>query len=112
MPVDLEEVSATRKQSIARVELFTGADLPPAAWRLEVNFEDALYDGDGQIKPNTQVANTRVVQRRFGDIKDVSVTAAGATVTIEQLAALISKAAYTFRQQDIDVAKAAESKES
>jgi hypothetical protein len=108
MPVELDEISATRKQSIARVELFTDAHLPPDDWRLTIHFEDALYDAQGAIVPGTQVFGTREVTRRFGDIKTQSVTAAGVTATVAQLAALISGAAYTLRQEDIDAAAAAE----
>jgi|GEM_PF-4497342 len=103
MPVSLGPVSATKKQSIARVELFTDAHLASDDWRLTAHFEDGLYDANGALIGQTQFG-TREVTRRFGAIKTESVSAAGATVTIAQLAALIAAASYAFRQQDIDAA--------
>jgi hypothetical protein len=104
MAVTIAEPTGTKKQSIARVELFTDAHLAPGDRSLVVHFEDARYDAEGALIPGSQVFGTRRVDRRFGDIASASVTAAGATVTVGQLAALISAAAYAFRQEDIDAA--------
>lgn len=97
----LAEVSATKKQSIARVELFTDASLIPPEWRLVIHFEDGLYDASGNLIGETQFGTLRV-ERRFGEIASESVTASGATVTIAQVADLIAAASYRFRQQDIE----------
>lgn len=105
MAVEIASVSATQKQSIARVELFTDAALSPDQWRLVVHFEDGLYDADGKLTGPTQFG-TRRIERAFGDIKAQSVTAAGQTVTVAQLAALIQAAAYAFRAADIAAAVA------
>lgn len=99
----IADVSATKKQSIARVELFTDARFVPPEWRLVIHFEDGLYDASGSLIGETQFG-TRRVDRRFGEIASESVTASGATVTIAQLADLIATASYRFRQQDIDAA--------
>jgi hypothetical protein len=105
MPESLGEVVATRKQSIARVELFTDAVRPPDDWLLRIHFEDGLYEPGGALIANTSQFGTRVVERRFGEIKAVPLTAAGATVTVEQLAALIAAGAYAFRAEDIAAAE-------
>src|SRR5450756_1060909 len=90
----LGAVAATRKQSIARVELFTDAALAPDDWKLVIHFEDGLYDDAGALVGSTTFG-TREVSRAFGDIKNTSITAAGATVTVAQLAAFIQAGAYT-----------------
>lgn len=100
MAETLGDVSAVRKQSIARVELSTGAALAPDDWSLVAHFEDGLYDGDGNLIQPT-VFGSRVVSRRFGDIKKTQISAAGVTVTVEQLAALIAAGVYAFRTEDI-----------
>lgn len=101
MPEELQSnITVTRKQSIARVELFTDAALSPDDWRLRAHFEDGLYDGDGKLIGNTTFG-TRVVERRFGDIKDRKITVGKLTVTVAQLAALIQAGIYDFRADDI-----------
>jgi hypothetical protein len=97
----IADVSATKKQSIARVELFTDARFVPPDRRLVIHFEDGLYDLSGNLIGETQFG-TRRVERSFGEIASESVTASGATVTIAQIADLIAAASYLFRQQDID----------
>lgn len=101
MPENLGAISATRKQSIARVELFTDANRAQDDWSLVIHFEDALYDAGDVLIPGTQQFGSRVVERRFGDIKADALTAAGATVTVGQLAALIAAGGYTYRAADI-----------
>jgi len=102
MAVDLKEVPiVTSRQSIARVELFTDAALPSDKWRLVVHYENGMY-ADGKLIGPTQFG-VRRIDRAFGDIKATSVTAAGVTVTIEQLASLIQTACYMFRAEDIAV---------
>lgn len=100
MAETIETVSGEMKQSIARVELFTDATLKPEDWRLVAHFEDGLYS-DGVLVGNT-VFGTRRVERKFGDIKDIRVKAAGVDISIAQLAALIQAGIYKFRQDDID----------
>ena len=100
MAVDLASVSGTKKQSIARVELFTDASPAPDDWRMVFHFEDGFYDGAGKLIGATDFG-TRRVERRFGDVKDVTLSAAGSTATVAQLAALVSKGAYAFREEDI-----------
>ena len=90
----------TQKQSIARVELFTDARLTPDQWALTVHFEDGFYNEADELVGETQFGTRRVV-RAFGAIKDTSISAAGATVTVAQLAALIQAACYQFRTEDI-----------
>lgn len=97
----IENVNATKKQSIVRVELFTDAKFIPPEWRLVIHFEDGLYDASGNLIGETQFG-TRRVERRFGEIASESITASGATVTIAQIADLIAAASYRFRQQDIE----------
>ena len=101
MAKELESnITVTRKQSIARVELFTDAALDPSDWRLRAHFEDGVYDHNGALIGETKFG-TRVVERRFGDIKDRKITAAKTTVTVAQLAALIQVGIYEFRADDI-----------
>ncbi len=94
--------SAERRQSIARIELFTDAALPPAEWRVVYHFEDGLYVYDVLQGPTT--FGTRRVERRFRTIKEDTITAAGVTVTVEQLAALLKAGGYLYRQADINAA--------
>jgi hypothetical protein len=94
-------IAGTKRQSIARVELFTDAHLASDDWRLVVHFEDATYDENEALVPGTQVFGTRRVERRFGDIANDAIAAAGATVTVAQLAALIAAGAYAYRAQDL-----------
>lgn len=85
------------KQSIARVELFTDAELSPEDWRLVIHFEDGIYDETGKLLKPTQFG-TRRVERRFGDIKDDVITG---SITVEQLAGLIQKQSYAYRAIDV-----------
>lgn len=101
MSEDLESsVTVTKKQSIARVELFTDAALKPEDWRLVAHFEDGVYDADGKLLAPTQFG-TRRIERRFGDIAPVIIKAAGVEITIAQLAQLIQAGVYQFRAEDI-----------
>lgn len=101
MAEELEsEITVTKKQSIARVELFTDAALDPSDWRLVAHFEDGVYDGAGKLLAPTQFG-TRRVERRFGDIAPVMIEAAGVSITIAQLAQLIQASIYQFRAEDI-----------
>lgn len=101
MAEELESnITVTRKQSIARVELFTDAALKPEDWRLVAHFEDGVYDGEGQLLAPTQFGMRRI-ERRFGDIKDRKITVGKVTVTVAQLAALIQSGIYDFRADDI-----------
>ena len=83
-----------RKESIARVELFTDSHLAPDDWLLVIRFETAEYDDDGALVPGSQRLSSRRVEARFGDIKD-DVIANG--ITVAQLAGLIQTKAYQMR---------------
>ncbi len=101
MAEDLESnIIVTRKQSIARVELFTDASRNPSDWIIRAHFEDGVYDEEGKLVGETKFG-TRVVERKFGDVKDRQVTAGKTTITIAQLAALIQAGIYGFRADDI-----------
>lgn len=101
MAEDLEtNITVMRRQSIARVELFTDAARDPSDWILRAHFEDGLYDDEGRLI-GSATFGTRVVERRFGDIKDRTITAGKITITIAQLAALIQAGIYEFRADDI-----------
>ena len=76
MAEELESnITVTRKQSIARVELFTEAALTPDDWRLVAHFEDGVYDSDGKLIGATKFGSRRI-ERRFGDI-NITVNASG-----------------------------------
>ena len=106
MSVDLGPVSGSKKQSIARVELFTDAAVAPADWTLKFHFEDGNYDANGALTGPT-VFGTKQVQRQFGAISgDTIDDGAGHTATVAQLAAWIKAARYKYRQADIDAAAA------
>jgi hypothetical protein len=95
----LAKMAGTRKQSIARVELFTDANKNPDDWTVIFHFEDGTYDDtSGTLIQSTQFG-TRRVERRFGSIKN-DLAAPG--VTIAQLAAMIKSVGYIYRQADID----------
>lgn len=101
---------AREKQSletIARVEMFTEAAKPRDQWEVRYHWESGEYV-DGVLDGDTKFGSRPFVPRRFGQIKDDSYTAAGVTVTAEQLAALIQVAGYRYRQEDIDAAAAAQ----
>lgn len=100
MAETIETVSGEMKQSIARLTLFTEAELSPEDWRLVAHFEDGFYV-DGRLVGPTNFGS-RIVNRRFGDIKDMTIEAAGVKINIAQLAALIQAGIYKFRQEDID----------
>lgn len=94
-------IEATKEITIARVELFTEATRKPDDWSLRAYFETGVYDKDKNLL-STPEFGTHIVDRKFGDIKDVEVEAAGVKINIAQLAALIQIALYKFRKEDID----------
>lgn len=98
MAVELEKVSGSLKQSIARVELFTDAALLPDDWRFVIHFEDGTYGADGKLLGSTRFG-TRRVEARFGDIKN-DVIANG--ITVAQVAGLIQIEAYALRAKQIN----------
>lgn len=101
MAEELESnVTITTKESIARVELFTDAAKNPDDWELRAHFEIGAYTAQGNLVGATTFGSRRV-ERKFGAIKNESITAAGVTVTIAQLAALIQAGVYAFRAADI-----------
>ncbi len=93
-------VTISNKESIARVELFTDASRNPDDWELRAHFEVGAYTAQGGLIGPTTFGSRRV-ERMFGAIKKATVTAAGVTVTIAQLAALIQAGVYQFRAEDI-----------
>src|SRR5215471_5465485 len=101
MAIDMGEVAGTHKQTIARVELYTDAVLARDDFRIVAYFEDGVYDDNDALQGSTRFGTAQVV-RRLGDIKTQRITAAGVTVTCDQLADLIKAAIYQFRQEDID----------
>lgn len=111
MAEELESnITVTRKQSIARVELFTDAAREPSDWILRAHFEDGLYDAEGKLI-GSATFGTRVVERRFGDIKDRKIEVGKVSVTVAQLAALIQAGIYDFRAEDIAAPNPMEEKE-
>ena len=101
MAEELESnITVTRKQSIARVELFTEAALTPDDWRLVAHFEDGVYDSDGKLIGATKFGSRRI-ERRFGDIKDRKIAVGKLSVTVAQLAQMIQSGVYQFRAEDI-----------
>ncbi len=101
MPEELESnVTISTRESIARVELFTDAAKHPDDWELRAHFEVGAYTAQGQLIGPTTFGSHRV-ERKFGAIKNATVSAAGVTVTIAQLAALIQAGVYAFRAEDI-----------
>jgi hypothetical protein len=92
-------VSGTIKESIARVELYTDANLAPDDWQLVVHFEKATYDANGNMIGPSEFGSRRV-PFRFGDVKDMKI--GSSTETIQQLAGKIQKVCYQLRTQDID----------
>jgi hypothetical protein len=103
MAEEVATINGVIKQSIARVELFTDAALPPNEWRIVYHFEDGAYV-NGALQGATTFG-TRRVERRFGDIKNSEIAGG---MTGAQIAALIQAGGYLFRQQDIDAAQAAQ----
>lgn len=99
----------TRKQGIARVELFTEAALPEADRVLRVHFEDYGVKPDGSLDliASPPLFGTRMVERKFGDIATQTVTATdpvtgeNVTVSIAGLATLIAVVCYQFRDEDV-----------
>lgn len=107
MPAPLGPARETVPQeSIARVELFTEAKTPKDRWEVRYHWESGNYV-DGVLDGDTKFGSRPAVTRLFEDIQNDSYTAAGVTVTAEQLAALIQVAGYKYRQQDIDAAASA-----
>lgn len=101
MAEELESsVTISTRESIARVELFTDAAKHPDDWELRAHFEVGAYTAHGNLVGPTTFGSRRV-ERKFGAIKNESITAAGVTVTIAQLAALIQAGVYAFRAADI-----------
>jgi hypothetical protein len=100
-------VSGTIKESIARVELYTDANLAPDDWQLVVHFEKATYDANGNMIGPSEFGSRRVAVR-FGDVKDMKI--GSSTETIQQLAGKIQKACYQLRTQDIDREEAMKAK--
>jgi hypothetical protein len=95
----LGEITGTRKQSMARVEVFTPAHLSPDDWEVAIHFENAEYDAAGNLVPGTQVFGAREVRRKFGAVKgDPEVVA---------LVAKIKEKGYEWRAEDIQAAAAA-----
>lgn len=93
-------VTVTMKESIARVELFTDAAKHPDDWELRAHFEVGAYTAQGNLVGPTTFGSRRV-ERKFGAIKNETINAAGVTITIAQLAALIQAGVYAFRAADI-----------
>lgn len=101
MAIDLSQVTGTKRQSIARIEIFTDAALKPDDWQLVIHFEDTLVDADGNLLQSPQFG-TRRVERRFGNIKDDQIALGAAALTVAQLAGMIQAAVYRYRKEDVD----------
>lgn len=93
-------IAATKEMTIARVELFTEATRKPEDWSLKAYFETGVYDNNKNLLSVPQFG-THIVERKFGDIKDKTVEAAGVKISIAQLAALIQTALYDFKKEDV-----------
>jgi hypothetical protein len=100
-------VNGTIKESVARVELYTDANLAPDDWQLVVYFEKATYDADGKIVGTSEFGSRRVPVR-FGDVKDMKI--GSSTETVQQLAGKIQKVCYQIRAQDVDQQEAMKAK--
>ena len=101
MPEELESnVTISTKESIARVELFTDAAKHPDDWELRAHFEVGAYTAQGILVGATSFGSRRV-ERKFGAIKDATVSAGGVTITVAQLAQLIQAGVYQFRAEDV-----------
>jgi len=103
----IETVSATKKRSIARVELFTDAEKAPADWVVVFHFEDGLYDANSGLVGHTEFGTQRV-ERRFGDIQsDMIEVPPSSPLTIAAISAFIKAAGYKYRAEDSALAEAA-----
>lgn len=100
-----ETTSLTPKESIAIVELQTGANLAKDDFRLVVHFETGKYKTDGTLDGSTDLSLR--VDARFGDIKNDVIEG---DMTYGKLAGLIQKGCYKLRTkflQDMATANAA-----
>jgi hypothetical protein len=80
------------KDSVAKIEIYTGALLAPDDWTISIYFENRLYDADGVVVGDATFGFMRV-DRRFGDIKD--------DPDVVALMQSIRAKAYAYREADI-----------
>lgn len=87
-----ETMTVTRRQSIARIEMMVDASRPREDWLFTLFFEEAFYDGNDNVVPGTQRFPSRIVARRWSQIKDEA--------QISALHSMLRRKAYEWLAED------------
>jgi hypothetical protein len=88
-------------RSAARLTLYTESD-DPNTWRLQIHFQDAIYDQTGKRLEEPKFG-TEEVNYRYADIKDLPLTNGG---KVSDLFGPIHDLCYTLRQKHADAVAA------